>query len=436
MKQRTFLFLQGPTSPFFSHMGDKLLNCGAKVLRVNFNLGDAIYWRNKPSWQFRQDIASLPEWLEEKLIKYNISDIIMFGDTRPVNAPAVPLAKRHNIRLHVLEEGYLRPNFLTIEEGGVNGFSTLPKDPRWYSQVGPNLPELPEIEKTVNIANPIAVLALHEIGYHLPGLLNFIFFPYYKTHRPFISPVELFGWARRLSIMPWYKKRDATKLKQLIDSGQKYFMLPLQLGSDSQIKTHSPFKSVTEVIQTTLKSFAMHAPNDSLIIIKNHPLDTGFANFKKIIKKYETQLGLKDRTLYIESGHLPSLLDHCEGCVVVNSTVGTSALIHNCRTLTLSNPVYNIAGLTATCSLDEFWSDNAKPDRKLLNYFRRVVIHTTQINGGFYSKKGIEVGINSSIERLMMQESRLQELFVQWPLLTKQLKPCSDRKNGVALIKN
>lgn len=413
MNKRNFLFLQGPTSPFFSRLADKLLSRGAQVYRVNFNMGDYCYWRGKPSWQFRADPAQLPAWLELKLIRYQITDIFIFGDTRPVNAAAVPLAKKHNIRLHVFEEGYFRPNYLTLEEGGVNGFSPLPRDPDWYRRVGPTLPPQQDNKP---VENPVVMLGMHEIGYHLPGLLNPLFYSGYKTHRPFISGIELAGWARRLGIMPWYEKRDAQLIQALIASQSPYFILPLQLDSDSQIQVHSSFDTMADIILHTLKSFAQHAPENTKIVIKNHPLDTGFNHFRKLIKQYEAELGIKDRTLYLESGHLPTLLNHCQGTIVVNSTVGTSSLIHSCRTITLADPVYNIPGLTARCSLDDFWCDTEQPDMQLLNYFRRVLIHATQINGGFYSSAGIDIGVNSSIERLLMTESPLQSLFRKFPM--------------------
>ncbi|MGB0468444.1 MAG: capsule biosynthesis protein [Pontibacterium sp.] len=419
MHTRNFLFLQGPTSPFFSRLGDRLLSCGAQVYRVNFNMGDYLYWRGKPSWHFRQDASYLPDWLEQKLIRYQITDIIMVGDTRPVNAPAVPLAKKHGIRLHVFEEGYLRPNFLTLEEDGINGFSPLPKDPDWYRQTGP---ELPPVRENKTVRNPVLLLGLHEVGYHLPGLLNPLFYPGYKTHRPFISGIELTGWAKRLGIMPWYEKRDAKAIRTLIDNQTPYFILPLQLDSDSQIQVHSRFDTMAQLIKHTLKSFARHAPADSKIVIKNHPLDTGLTNFRKLIRQYEAEFGISSRTLYLESGHMPTLLDHCLGTVVVNSTVGTSSLIHNCRTIVLGDPVYNITGLTARCSLDEFWCDTEQPDMQLLNYFRRVVIHTTQINGGFYSRSGIDTGVDGSIKRLLMEESPLQHIFRTKPLHSQQIR--------------
>lgn len=412
MKQRTFLFLQGPTSPFFSRLADKILSLNGTVHRINFNAGDSVYWRNKPAWNFRSDASQFPEYLEDKLNTHAITDIIMVGDTRPVNSPAVALSKQYGIRLHIFEEGYFRPNWLTMEEDGINGHSRLPKDPDWYREVGPNIPSY---QDGLSVNNPTLMLAAHEIGYHLPNLLNPVFYSGYRTHRPHISGIELAGWGYRFAKMPYYEYKDKQQIADLLASQKPFYILPLQLDSDSQIQRHSRYGNMASVIEEVMRSFASSAPEGSILLIKNHPLDTGFTRFRKIISDLEQQLGVQGRCVYLESGHLPTLLNHCEGLVTVNSTVGNSALIHSCRTLTLSDPIFNLPGLTAQCTLDQFWQDTEKPDGKLFRLFRNTVIHTTQINGGFYSAAGIEIGVNEAIKRLKMPICPLAKLLQQHP---------------------
>lgn len=38
-----------------------------------------------------------------------ITDIVLYGDTSPLHAEAIKLAKALDLRVHVFEEGYLRP---------------------------------------------------------------------------------------------------------------------------------------------------------------------------------------------------------------------------------------------------------------------------------------------------------------------------------------
>ena len=48
-KVRTFLFLQGVCSPFFARLADALEKCGHRVLKINFNVGDDLYWPGRPA---------------------------------------------------------------------------------------------------------------------------------------------------------------------------------------------------------------------------------------------------------------------------------------------------------------------------------------------------------------------------------------------------
>ena len=50
---------------------------------------------------------------------------MLYGDVRPIHAEAVARAKAAGIMVHVFEEGYLRPYWVTYERGGSNGHSRL-----------------------------------------------------------------------------------------------------------------------------------------------------------------------------------------------------------------------------------------------------------------------------------------------------------------------
>jgi capsular polysaccharide export protein len=66
-------------------------------------------------------------------------------------------------------------------------------------------------------------------------------------------------------------------------------------------------------------------------------------------------------------------------------------------------------GLTASTTLDDFWTAPEAPDPTLFDAFRKVVIHTTQVNGDIYTGAGIRVAIGNC-ERLMAEQSPLQRL--------------------------
>jgi capsular polysaccharide export protein len=91
---------------------------------------------------------------------------------------------------------------------------------------------------------------------------------------------------------------------------------------------------------------------------------------------------------YIHDQHLPTLLDHCKGVVVMNSTVGLQALGHGAPVVALGKAIYNKPGLTFQGSLDEFWQEcgSHRPEQSLVQAFRNMLIYRTQANGSFYRR--------------------------------------------------
>jgi capsular polysaccharide export protein len=204
------------------------------------------------------------------------------------------------------------------------------------------------------------------------------------------------------------RKQDNENIQHLLRKRIPYFLLPLQLNSDSQIQVHSTFTNMVEVIDLVMQSFAAHAPTHAWLVIKTHPLDAGLLNYGKIIEKQARQLGISDRILFLQSGHLNSLVANANGLVTVNSTAGGLALELDCPTITLNNPIYNLPGLTFQGSLDAFWTNNERPDQELFRCFRNTVIHTTQVNGSLYSKSGIDLAIKNATRFLEAEKSPLE----------------------------
>ena len=116
---RHFLFLQGPHGPFFRQLGRMLIAAGAKVWRVGFNAGDRAFWPKDQSFvAFTGALESWEARLAELITEKAITDIVLYGDTRPIHAKAVAIARARGLTVHVFEEGYLRPYWVTYERGG------------------------------------------------------------------------------------------------------------------------------------------------------------------------------------------------------------------------------------------------------------------------------------------------------------------------------
>ncbi|MGD9889556.1 MAG: hypothetical protein AB7S56_09865 [Halothiobacillaceae bacterium] len=194
MSTRHFLFLQGPATPFFYRLGLRLNALGYRSSKVQFNAGDTVYWRDKKAHRFTGEIEELPSWCEDLLDRLDVTDIVLFGDRRPVHRPFIERANGRGIRVHVFEEGYFRPHWITLERGGVNGHSQLPTDASWYLDVVDKIELMPA---RMPFKMPFSQRALHDVMYHAAGALNPVLFPHYRTHALYTAPQEYAGYLWR-----------------------------------------------------------------------------------------------------------------------------------------------------------------------------------------------------------------------------------------------
>ncbi|MEN9728057.1 MAG: hypothetical protein RL434_2423 [Pseudomonadota bacterium] len=413
MKDRRFLFLQGVCSPFFSLLAQALRREGAGVTKMNFNMGDVAYWRAGGSEDFKDSLKALPDFLAARLRAQGITDIVLFGDCRPVHRLAIAAAKAQNVRCHVFEEGYFRPFWLTLERDGVNRYSLLPRDPAWYREVAP---KLPPPEPHVPFDQAFAVRAVHDVLYHLASAFNPVCFANYRSHAQHLAPREYAGYVWHFLQTRLRQARDEQTISDLMQASTPFFLLPLQLNNDAQIREHSPFANMPEVLRVVLESFARAAPSETRLLIKNHPLDYGTVDYPRVINELAREFALERRVAFVESGPLASIVARCAGVVTVNSTVGAVALDHARPLFTLGDAVYRMPGLCFSGTLDEFWQHAEAPDAALYQAFRRVVMHATQINGGFYTRPAIEIALSNVLPALAAVPSRLEHLLARDPV--------------------
>ncbi len=396
------LLLQGPLGPFFKHFSIDLEAAGAQVYKVNFNGGDLLFYPRN-AINYRGKMSDWPEFLEKVLLKYEIDLVLLFGDCRPVHKSARVMAKFHDIELGVFEEGYVRPDYITLERSGVNAHSELSKNPQFYQDLPPI--DVPETLKTLpSLWHAVLWTVLYSWGcmFLLP------FFILYKHHRSFF-PWQGSYWIWSAFRKVRYSIKERHRQKELVEKYDKHFyLLPLQVHNDAQIHQHSDFPTVESFLRYVVASFKEHAPKDTILVIKHHPLDRGHRDYTRLINRLAKRFDIRQRLIYIHDQHLPTLLNHTKGVVVLNSTVGLSALHHNANVIACGNALYDMPGLTYQGKLDHFWNETvARPvDKDLLRQFTQYIIDKTQINGNFYrrlklpeSKAGLVLGVaGSSLE--------------------------------------
>ncbi|MET0269479.1 MAG: capsular biosynthesis protein [Sphingomonas sp.] len=392
--RRTFLFLQGPPGPFFALLGARLEADGHHVRRINFNGGDRATWPGEAT-DYRGTAAEWPQFFDAFVVAERVTDLVLFGDCRPLHRAAHGMATLRELRIHVFEEGYLRPDWVTLEVDGVNGNSTLSRDPRWYLAEARELPPLPHFPP---VPSSFERRAREALAYYTQTVVQSWRFPHYRTHRPQFWGAELQGWARRLAARRKARTRAAATLAALGDT--PYFAFPLQLNSDHQIRTHSPFGSMKVAADYVIDSFARSAPADVTLLVKEHPLDNGLINWRRLIGKAAAARGIADRVVLLEDGDIAQIVAGARGVVTINSTTGTLALSANVPTAVLGQAVYHIAGITHQGPLDSFWKAPRPPRADLYDAFCRVLFNRCLIHGGFLSDEGLELLVSGAVERL------------------------------------
>lgn len=129
---RRVMLLQGFMGRFFRELGKGLIGAGHTVYKVNFNGGDRLYWRLANGIDYCGTLNAWRAAFGSLLQDKQITDVMLFGDCRDHHAVALDLCRERQVRAYVFEEGYIRPDWVTVELGGVNGHSLLPRDPFWY----------------------------------------------------------------------------------------------------------------------------------------------------------------------------------------------------------------------------------------------------------------------------------------------------------------
>jgi capsular polysaccharide export protein len=392
-KGKNILLLQGPMGPFFKRLARDLEWAGARVVKVDFCGGD---WLFSPanSISFHGRIEVWPEFFSSLIRERKIDVVLLFGDCRPLHRIAHEIAHGKGLGIGVFEEGYVRPDYITLERYGVNGFSLLPRSPIFYLQTPETgIPAAQKVGHTFWYAAGWACL------YYLASAILFPLFRHYRHHRS-LSLLEAIPWIRSLWRKVFFSMKEQRAFTRLKTSlSREYYLVPLQVHNDAQVKVHSRFDSVEDFIKQVMESFASHAPQKTSLVFKHHPMDRGYYDYNRFIKRYSNLLGIKDRVIYLHDQHLPTLMNHALGVIVANSTVGLSALDHGLLVKACKSAVYDMEGLTFQGELDNYWQAalEKKPNSQLHSRFRNYLIRHTQLNGNFYKRLNIP-GSNTGLD--------------------------------------
>ena len=379
LTHRHVLLLQGKMGGFFNRFSTFLQTQNIKVSKINFNAGDAFFYHHDNTYEYTDTLAQFSSWLQLFVQENDIDAIVCFGDCRPHHAQAACVSEQLGTSFFVFEEGYLRPDYITLQEYGINGYSRL------------NMADIKALKKAndkpLYTHNRFYRLSIAAIVYYIIAWIYKSRYPHYSHYRGMTAWQEAIAWLKA----PWRKlcgylpdKRLQNKLTK--QQSNNYFLISLQVHNDSQITHHSDYRDVVQFIDESIASFTEYADKKQLLVFKHHPLDRGHRDYRELVSSLARRYQVADRVFYGCDMHLPTLMKYSIGMVTINSTTGLQSVYHKKPTKIMGRAIYNTPKLIDQKPLNEFWQQPNRPDNEFYLRFREYLIEQTQLNGAFYGK--------------------------------------------------
>lgn len=316
-----------------------------------------------------------------------VTDIVLYGDTRPVHAKAVARAKTLGLRVHVFEEGYMRPFWVTYERGGSNGNSRLMNTTVAQMQTALERSDM-EAPMPPSHWGDMRQHVFYGALYHWFVLFRNGDYRHFKTHRDLPVFKEFGLYLKRLVLMPLQGIERRLATWRIRNGGFPYHLALLQLEHDSSFQKHSPFETMTEFLELVIREFAKGAPQHHHLVFKAHPLEDGRVPVRRSLKEMAAKHGVSDRVHYVRGGKLARLLNDARTAVTVNSTAGQQVLWRGIPLKTFGSAVYSKPEFVSDQPLAEFFKAVERPNNRAYKDYRRYLLETSQVPGGFYSTRG------------------------------------------------
>ena len=378
-KKRRILIIQGDWESGMCRLALDLKDAGHKVSKVLFCAPDLTYAiKGVRTHIFRRPIEEFESWLREIIRKHRYDSFFLYNHYRPYNQIAWDLAEELKLHCQVFELGLIRPDCVMVFDN-----KTLPihEVKRLWGKVisgeytpkpVPRPSELCQINTTAKLIQFCTNFLISRITYPL--------FPHFVDQRQMnlwhhlkhglIHLVRFIERDRDGDYDPWFAG----------DMSDQYYAVPLQVHSDTQIIKCSSFTSIEQFIRKVALSFARHAPSDTKLVFKVHPMDRGYKDYSDLITGLNHGIG-GNRLLYVDRVHLPTLLENSRGVVNINSSVGISGLVHNAPVIALGHAVYDLPELTFQGELDDFWTKAQAPDPQRVKQFMNLLLENNQGRG-------------------------------------------------------
>ncbi len=392
------LFINCPFGDFFKDLcafGD---THGVRFERMAFDGGDFFEAPKGRCHLFRGADDQWAPFCLDRLSQGQYDLLVVYNDALPFNRVAVDCARQLKIPYVTLENGYLRPHWVTLEAGGVNGNSSLVGVPIECREGNERSPLDDDVLFEHRMANHVAATMWH----FTVAILTSGFFPYRPRYYGVAVLRQGIGYAfQYYRPMSRSEKMFTAQMRaeQNRGSGAR-FLCVLQKPGDTQLQVHSDISENNVFLGKVLESFAQSAPADAFLAVKRHPYDYGIERTGQFFHETTQRLGIADRCVLLEKMKMVEALDWSDALIVNNSSTGLEALRYNRPVIALGRALYNRPGLTFTGGLDAFWGDPGGVDQGMVEAFVSLLRTRSQVNGGFYSQEARRILFPRLLDRM------------------------------------
>ena len=377
------LLLQGPVGPFFRELRKYLINRDFDVIKINFNGGDFLFSDRTGSFNFRGSPSDWSAWLKVFIGKRRPAAIVLFGDGRPYHIEALRVAHEERVVAWCLEEGYIRPNYITCERNGNNARSPL----RHGTANRSHQP----IAAEVPIKNSFGIMATYAALYLIAQAALVARFRGNVRHRQRPLAAECARWALNVTRKVAFYPVNRLVLGKIINRRLRdYYVVALQVHDDLNLLRNGNGWTMERLIDEATRSFAQHAPLTHQLLFKVHPLDRGHRPYRKMVAKAAKAHGCEARVTIVDDGPIGPMIRHSEGVITVNSTSGLLALRHGKPLLALGNAFYSCAALKALppappTEFHLFWRQPKTARSEIVHSFIDRMRRESLLYGSFYA---------------------------------------------------
>lgn len=377
---RRILIVQGDWEAGMSLLAQDLQDAGHEVGKVVFCAPDLLFYRMRgiQTHTFRQPIEEFYEWLRELVRSQKYDTFFLYNHYRPYNQVAWRLAEEMNLGCQVFELGLIRPNCVMVFS---RDRMPIREVPEIWEEILAGRHQPPQAVMPPELSQVSSAVKMFQFcANYLFSRITSPLFPHFVDQRQ----MNLWHHLKHSMIYLWrFIERSRDCEYDGLFAGElsgRYYAVPLQVHSDTQITKCSDFQSIEQFIRLVTRSFRKHAPPDTKLVFKVHPMDRGYKDYTDLIAGLDDKLG-GGRILYVDRVHLPTLLEHSRGVVNINSSVGISGLVHRAPVITLGTAVYNLPGLTFQGDLDDFWTSAESPEPSRVKQFINLLLETNQGRG-------------------------------------------------------